>query len=196
MWNPYCEELANGHGLRFVIDLDASPASYAQILQRWQHDSGFRALFIDLLAGAPFASYRWETPPVTVATQDRAFEFVLWDSPELAVKSDPRTFDCQFGSDTNQRSVVTFPNLGNDAILVVPCPIGSLSAYAHLAAFVRQAPEPQKHALWERVGRVMAGRLSAAPVWLSTAGAGVSWLHVRLDDQPKYYRHRSYRDLV
>ncbi len=31
------------------------------------------------------------------------------------------------------------------------------------------------------------------PVWLSTAGAGVSWLHVRLDDRPKYYGHGPYR---
>ncbi|MFO1021395.1 MAG: hypothetical protein U0903_11970 [Planctomycetales bacterium] len=31
------------------------------------------------------------------------------------------------------------------------------------------------------------------PVWLSTAGAGVPWLHVHLDDQPKYYSHAPYR---
>jgi hypothetical protein len=30
-------------------------------------------------------------------------------------------------------------------------------------------------------------------VWLSTAGAGVPWLHVRLDDAPKYYGHAAYR---
>ncbi|MGI9175867.1 MAG: DUF6940 family protein [Rhodothermales bacterium] len=24
-------------------------------------------------------------------------------------------------------------------------------------------------------------------MWLSTAGGGVSWLHVRLDSRPKYY---------
>ena len=36
-------------------------------------------------------------------------------------------------------------------------------------------------------------RLGARPVWLSTAGGGVDWLHVRLDDRPKYYRHREWR---
>jgi hypothetical protein len=40
----------------------------------------------------------------------------------------------------------------------------------------------------------MAARVSTTPVWLSTAGAGVAWLHVRLDDRPKYYSHRPYTD--
>ncbi len=39
----------------------------------------------------------------------------------------------------------------------------------------------------------MLARLNSKPVWLSTAGAGVSWLHVRLDDKPKYYGHAPYR---
>ena len=62
------------------------------------------------------------------------------------------------------------------------------------AAFVRHAPERQKHALWERVGEAVERRLGPKPVWVSTAGAGVSWLHVRLDDRPKYYGYAPYRD--
>ena len=31
-----------------------------------------------------------------------------------------------------------------------------------------------------------------APTWVSTAGGGVAWLHVRLDSAPKYYTHRPY----
>ena len=30
------------------------------------------------------------------------------------------------------------------------------------------------------------------PTWVSTAGGGVAWLHVRLDSAPKYYTHRPY----
>jgi hypothetical protein len=62
-----------------------------------------------------------------------------------------------------------------------------------LAAFVRLAPAQQQSALWRSVGEAMQRRLSKKPVWLSTAGAGVPWLHVRLDDLPKYYGYRPYR---
>src|SRR5262249_59079316 len=61
-------------------------------------------------------------------------------------------------------------------------------------AFVRQAPDTQRHALWKLVGAAMQRRLGAKPVWLSTAGAGVSRLHARLDDRPKYYSHEPYRE--
>ena len=46
----------------------------------------------------------------------------------------------------------------------------------------------------ELVGAAMQRRLGAKPVWLSTAGAGVSWLHVRLDDRPKYYGYAPFRE--
>ena len=67
------------------------------------------------------------------------------------------------------------------------------SAYGHLAAFVREAPEAPRHALWQSVGAARARRVGPSPVWLSTAGDGVAWLHVRLDDRPKYYRFEPYR---
>lgn len=31
------------------------------------------------------------------------------------------------------------------------------------------------------------------PIWLSTSGLGVYWLHVRLDTRPKYYNHDEYK---
>ena len=77
--------------------------------------------------------------------------------------------------------------------MVVPCPVAGPSAYGHLAAFVRHAPEQQRHALWQAVGAAMTQRVGRKPVWLSTAGAGVAWLHIRLDNRPKYYGHPAYR---
>jgi hypothetical protein len=55
-----------------------------------------------------------------------------------------------------------FPNLGGDAIMVVPCPFTSPSAYGHLAAFVRQAPEAQWHALWRGDGSARGTPASVA----------------------------------
>jgi hypothetical protein len=191
MWSTRSEALAGVRGLQYAVDLVSRPASFADVLRGWREDAGFRSLFNALLADAPYSAFRWETPAVSNATLTRPFEFVLLDSPGLATHPDPDAFAEHFAG--AQSGVATFSNLGGDAILVVPCPLAESSAYGHLAVFVRFAPEEQRHALWQRVGEAMARRVGVKPVWLSTAGAGVSWLHVRLDDRPKYYGFGPYR---
>jgi hypothetical protein len=89
--------------------------------------------------------------------------------------------------------VIAFENLGRDALLIVPRPLGPPTCYAHLASFVRCAPAAQQIALWQAVGRAVRERIGPRPFWLSTAGMGVSWLHVRLDQRPKYYRFQEYK---
>jgi hypothetical protein len=81
--------------------------------------------------------------------------------------------------------VVAFANLGGDAFLVAPTPRAEPATYTHLAAFARGAPTTQQHAFTER--------LSDRPLWLSTNGLGVAWLHARLDSRPKYYSYPPYR---
>jgi hypothetical protein len=191
MWTLASEELTDGRGLRFTLACGAAEATFAKVMRAWQTDAVFRAWWNALLASVPFSAYRWETPGVTAATLLRGFEFVVLDDPNLARQPDREAFAEHFGK--AQSGVATFPNLRGDAMLVVPYPLAADSAYGHVAAFVREAPEAQRDALWLAVGDAMAARVSTKPVWLSTAGAGVSWLHVRLDDRPKYYGHAPYR---
>ena len=191
MWTIQSEKLADACGLRFAVDLDSRPATVSDVLRAWQGDAGFRSQFNSLLADAPYTAFRWETPAVTATTVSQPFQFVLLDSPDLVRRPDPMAFAEHFAG--AEAGVVIFPNLGGDAIMVVPCPVADPSAYGHLAAFVRHAPELQRHALWQSVGKAMTRRIGAEPVWLSTAGAGVSWLHVRLDNRPKYYGFGPYR---
>ena len=167
---------------------------FSEVLRGWREDADFRSYFLQLLAHAPFASFRWETPPVTRTSVNRPFEFVLWNSPELSRAASPEAFASRFEHLGVQENVISFPNLGKDVILIVPCPRAPIAAYSHLAAFVREAPEPQKHALWKSIGTIMESSLGAAPVWLNTAGDGIPWLHVRLDNRPKYYFYEPYRD--
>jgi len=195
MWTPKSEQLARGLLVRITPELGSATLAYADIIRLWQHDQNFRSFFVQLLADAPYRTFRWETPPVSMATANCPFEFVLLDSPGLASHPDASAFAEHFG-DGADAGIVEFMNLGKDAILVAPCPRGPDSTYGHLAAFVRCAPQVQQHALWQRVGAAMERRLSTKPVWLSTAGAGVSWLHVRLDDRPKYYGYAPYRDSI
>ena len=189
MWTARLEELPAGRGRRYTVGLDARPATFAEVIRAWQDDAGFRAWFNALLADVPYPAFRWETPAVTATTTGRAFEFVLLDDPGLARRPNPVAFADHFDG----TEVVAFANLGGDAVLVVPSPASDPSAYGHLAAFVRLAPEAQRHALWRAVGAATTRRMGTRPVWLSTAGAGVPWLHVRLDDRPKYYGYAPYR---
>ena len=193
MWTFTPEPLPNGVGLRYTSLRDGTPLTYAQVLDGWADDPAFGAAFTAALADAPLAGYRWETPPITAATVDRPFEFVLLAADGFGTRPDGKPFADAFAI-AGGAEAVAFPNLGRDAILVVPCrTAGPAVAYAHLAAFVRRAGDAQRIALWRVVAGAVRGRLGDRPLWLSTAGYGVAWLHVRIDDRPKYYGHAAYR---
>jgi hypothetical protein len=195
MWDSRIDDLDRGRLRRVKILHDGRVASYADILERWQSDEVFRAFFIRLLAVAPQDAYLWETPPITRTTAKRGFEFVLADSPDLArLSPDPHAFAPHF--EAAEAEVVAFANLGGDALLVAPTPRAGSGVYPHLAAFARGAPTGQQHAFWRAVGAEAAGRLSDRPLWLSTCGLGVAWLHARLDSWPKYYTYQPYRAAV
>ena len=194
MWTCTSQLLADGRVRRFVPLRGGSTIRYGNVLRYLQDDLDFRSFFLSILSGAGFPAYRWETPPITRQTADRDFEFVLLDEPGLDRFPDERAFAEQFRAATAGRLVITFPNLGNDALLVVPRPSPSADGYAHLAAFVRAAPVEQQQELWRAVGAAMEARIGIQPIWLSTAGMGVPWLHVRLDSRPKYYAFGPYRD--
>jgi hypothetical protein len=173
MWGTRSQQVDGGRVLRFAVDRGGRPATFAKVLAGWQEDAAFRSLFNSILAEPPFTSFRWETPPVSTASLTQPFEFVLLDSPRLARRPDPEAFAEHFGGGTDAE-VVVFPNLGGDAVMVVPRPIAAPSAYGHLASLVREAPDQQRHALWQSVGSAMVRRVEVRPVWLSTAGACVS----------------------
>lgn len=164
--------------------------SYGEVLRGWREDASFRASFTGVIAGAPFDGLFWETPAWTLEELDAPYEHVLKESAAVAsLRADPSAFEARFGA----APIASFENLGGDAVLVVPAPRSSDPSYAHLARFLREAPEAQRDALWPAVALAMMERLGDAPTWLSTSGLGVPWVHVRLDARPKYYTHAAYR---
>lgn len=193
MWTARRTPIEGRRALEIAIERAGAPVPAADVLGLWQRDEAFRDFFRGLLADAPFAAYKWETPAVTAQTVGRPFTCVLLESLSLDVAPDPDPFAEHFGAAAGEQ-VLTFANLGGDAVLVVPTPEGPPEAYPHLAVFCREAPEEQQHRLWQAVGAAMERRIGARPVWLSTAGGGVAWVHVRLDDRPKYYGYGPYRD--
>lgn len=192
MWKTQREVIDSDSIHRISIFCNDEQLTYSEVIQLWQRNRNFREEFISLLADTPMTAYFWETPPVSKSTIDREFEFVLIDSPKLAdVNPDPSDFQQHFES--ANREVVTFPNLGKDALLVVPCPIAQIPACTHIAAFVRSAPISQQHLLWQTIGKAIASLLNEQPIWVSTSGLDVRWLHVRLDSRPKHYCFEPYK---
>lgn len=177
--------------VRFAVTDSSGALSWRKVLAGWRDDPKLADTMGRALADLPFSAFRWETPAMTESRLDSEFECVAVDDPSIDVQPDPSPFAEHFRCD---RAVVRFSNLGGDAVLVVPCQRDGEPAYAHLAKFLRQAPRKQQHALWREVSLAMADRLGKRSVWLSTAGGGVAWLHVRLDDRPKYYVHAAYRN--
>ena len=194
MWTSLVETLKSKRIQQISIFCNNQRVTYSEVIELWQDNSTFRSFFSSLLAEAPFSAYFWETPPITLSNVHRGFEFVLVDSPQLArVRPNPIDFRRHFQSASSEEQIITFPNLGKDALLVVPCPTAQISVYPHLGTFIREAPPSQKHALWQTVGQVLKHRLNQHPIWVSTSGLGVYWLHIRLDSYPKYYNFESYK---
>jgi hypothetical protein len=188
MWKRKDGELEEYH-----LERAQTPLSRQATLTALRDEREVREGLLEVLRSAPFAAYKWETPAFSDATADAPFGFVLLDSPSLASRQpDPQPF-ARFLATTAPGDVVDFPNLGGDAHLVVPAASPGATC-THLAAFVRTAPPDHQHALFRRAASLCLEQRSASPRWLSTAGLGVSWLHIRLDRQPKYYGHGPYRD--
>jgi len=136
MWDAQIQTFDGDRIQKITITENKEPVPYSAVVQAWRGNQEFRAFFISLIAKAPFPACYWETPPVTKVTFDQQFEFVLVDSSQLRdVRADPVTFAGHFESSGVIDAVVSFWNLGKDALLVTPCPLDDDSAYAHLADF-------------------------------------------------------------
>jgi len=168
-----------------------------------------------LLTKCPFEAFYFETPPVTRTTiHNQRMEFVLVDAPRLynfadiSKKPNSKAFQEYFhSSDCKGDSSCAFDSKGKDAFLISPKPIPSTASgensdsqcYGHLAAFVRKGPPQQVAETWRHVAQEYIHRVNKQnekPVWLSTSGLGVAWLHFRLDKRPKYYSYPPYKKVT
>ena len=191
-----------------------------EVARLWR-DEAFAQWFQSLLAGSAFDAFFWEVPPVNIVTfVETPYEHTLVQNRWGFRAADSSDFAQHLeGACSRGDRCAAFPNLGRDSMLVSPCdeggppPIqprahGTLyeranpsavqaeSAYGHIAAFARNAPQAQAAAFWAKVGSTyesLVAQKGDRPVWLSTEGSGVPWLHVRMDARPKYYHTAHYK---
>lgn len=180
-------------GRRYRLFRGDEALSFGALIARWADDDAFCRWYTALLAAAGEDAFFWEHPPLDEHALAADAEFVLIDAPALAgSRADSRPFSAHFAA-AGDADVAVFSNLGGDALLVAPCPQGPADAYPHLAAFLRRAPAGQVRALWRETARAWRQVAGGDPVWLSTSGLGVAWLHLRFDHFPKYYQHVAYK---
>jgi hypothetical protein len=195
-WQSSWAEIPGRSAKRLTLSSNGRAITFAEVVDCWVNDEMFRAFFLAELRLTPFVGFFWELPPLQRDTLERPYEHVAIEGNLLErISPDPAPFMNVLQAGTASDLVVSFPNIGGDAILVVPKPqVGSMG-YGHLGAFLRAAPEKQQHALLKELGRAAGGCLQqpGGCLWISTAGLGVPWLHVRLDSRPKYYKHQPYR---
>ncbi len=195
MYDVTTEILRNGSATRYQLLCDGDSLSYGDAMHLLRNDPVFRSYLTEQLRRSTYSAFRWETPSIQETSRSREFEFVLLDNPSFSKrKTDSKTYQPYFAARQDQTGIVSFPNLSGDATLIVPSPRTHHDAYGHFAAFLRQAPELQIDALWQKIGELVDSLVSDRPLWLSTAGGGVAWLHVRLDTSPKYYGFAPYRN--
>ena len=198
----------------FVVRADASGRgtssgsrlTWLQVLSLWQTTQAFATIFSQALSTLRFPDFFWEAVPVAwEEVRETVFECVIIDADGelLSRQADSALFDQHLkrgrGSSSPTRSAIaTFPNRRRDAMLVAPRRIGSAerTAYSNLASFVRAAPPGQQAALWAAVAEEFRRALMvqpARPLWLSTDGRAVPWLHVRIDTASRHIKYEPYR---
>jgi hypothetical protein len=88
---------------------------------------------------------------------------------------------------SQNKYVVSFPNLSKDTMLVVPIPIRGKN-YATLKDFIDNASKIQQQEFWKHVVEVAKKCMKeTGKVWISVHGLGVAYTHVRISTIPKYY---------
>ena len=194
MGSHFTEERLDSNTVKYKCDL-----TYRDFLEGLSDKTDILGDLVATLKKSPFETYFFETPPATQGSLDLTFEFILANAVELkGASEDTGAFREHFDGCTD--SVTSFPNLGGDALMIVPCPSShrATSDYSSLGAFMSTAREDEVKAFWSRVGSEALNhwrrRREGEKVWMSTSGLGVFWLHLRLDSRPKYYTHGPYKN--
>jgi len=132
---------------------------------------------------------------------EKQFEFILVNSHSFKraeENPDPSAFKEHLDCGASETTMVcSFWSLRGDARLIAPRYQNGedLKKYSHLAMFLRNSSEEQRVQMWSHVTDEYLNILKehgGKPVWLSTSGLGISWLHFRLDQVPKYYTFREF----
>ena len=139
--------------LKYRIRRDAYFLSFSDVFQLWEQDTYFVDFYISVFEQSGYYGYIWETPAISTKSLDDTFEFVIHALPKSSGLPDHGTYAGYFDTETAPDGIVSFQNLGGDALLIVPSPYRPTADYSGLAEFFREAPLGQQRRLWCELGR-------------------------------------------
>lgn len=184
----------NQNIVKLYVYNNSSRISNREVFETLEKDSQFVDLFTENINNLSYEAIYMELPRLDQKSFDEGFEAVLINAPSLARRTQDKVAFSEHYSVS--KSVVNFSNKGGDAELVIPCPISEKKCYTHLMEFIRLAPPLQVQELFKSAAKIIIQRISKGDtIWFSSAGLGVSWLHLRLDSSPKYFKYEDYRNI-
>ena len=173
-------------------------------------DNNTLKVFVDLLASIAFPFY-FECPavyPRDIVDSNSQVEF------KFSITKVTSGMDKQVANASafhehmrDKQAYKCIQNLARDATLFIPTTYGQVLAhdqaanYANIYSYLQTAtnPVPYFHHLFAAVKyfcvrglEVSPQSAAEVPLWLSTHGQGVPWLHFRFDVHPKYYSNKLY----
>lgn len=187
----YRSEVIESGVTHYHLYLEDQPLTHRQVHQLWLEEDSFALFYSKLILDAGYSGFCWETPAIRLKNLDEIHEFVVIQSNAHSnIIQNWGAFTEHFQS---KKLATSFMNLGKNGRMVSPVPDTSFNG-ASIASFLKTASDKRLIALWRLVGKEVLGSITHSPIWLSTAGLGVSWLHIRIDTRPKYYRYMPYRE--
>ena len=134
--------------------------------------------------------------------------YVVFTSTRMfeGICADPSDFQNQFDKNADDNNttetVIAFHNLSKDAVLVVPrhgSEKKDLRKYHHLASYLTNSSQEDIRKLLKKTADKVIElhedkerTANNTPLYVSTHGGGVPWLHIRLCNSPKYYHYKLY----
>lgn len=179
-----------------TLNQDGQLLTFFQVLTLWVQDQDFRKFYWQTLIKHGGNGCFWEHPRLTKISANEPYKCVITRTESFTrFAASPDRFRAKMKVGT---SVSAFLNLGRDGLLIIPNESQDDASVncRDLIAFCSSAPEEWLHEFWERVGKEALKILAenSPRQFLSTHGFGVLWLHVRLEERPKYYHYRPFKN--
>jgi len=181
--------------LKITLQQNQAPITFSDWINLLKSNGSFVEEWFRVFDELPFdyPGMFFEVPPMIPKNLQQPFECVFLAAPKFRnFNPTPNFFADYF---TAPAPATSFLSLGGDTLLVSPNPLPPqpLEIYMHIGIFMAKAQDYQKRGFWKLVAEKYEERIQEGkPVWLSTEGSGVYWLHMRLDPRPKYYHHVPY----